>query len=322
MKRIISMTIIITLFSCNFLYAANNNINEGVSKAKLVKEYNDEYRYNWMDKVWVGLYPQKSTDPADVRPLEWLMLDKQGDKALLTSRYVIDKIPYNLTNEFCTWETSYIRAWLNNDFYNFAFDNDDKSYILPTTNITTDKRTNVTCTTVDNIFLLSDDEAINYFNLKKTKYEWYDDNNRLESSYTEYAKSKGKSYLNEYCDYFLRSTRHEIADNNYCADCIGVDEIVEGNKAYIYMYPHSGNGNVDFKSGVRPAMWVKYDPNYKQEFLDVVGIADDLGITNDVIKEGVKMGTDLIPMPKPVGIIKDKAIDLIGDKIIDAVRGN
>ena len=35
----------------------------------------------------------------------------------------------------------------------------------------------------------------------------------------------------------------------------------------------------------------------------------------------VKYNSDFIPMPKPVGVIKDKVIDAVGDKVIDAVRG-
>lgn len=319
--KIILFLIVLVALNCNLVFAAQNNINPAVTKAKLVKEYSDTYRYNWMDKVWIGLYPQKSSDPTNVRPLEWLVLDKQGDKALLISRYVIDKLPYNLTNDFCTWETSYIRQWLNNDFYNFAFDQDDKSYIIPTTNITNDKWANTTVTTIDNIFLLSDDEVIKYFNLSKDGFDNFYDNNRMESSYTEYAKAKGKIAANDYCYYFLRGTRHKLDESLYCADFVEVDETNDGLKTYIEMYPLEGGGEVNFPHGIRPAMWVKFDPNAKGEIPDIVGIADDLGITNDVIKEGVKVATDYIPMPKPVGVIKDKVIDAVGDKVIDAVRG-
>lgn len=320
--KIILFLIVLVVLNCNLVFAAQNNINPAVTKAKLVKDYSETTKFNWMDRVWIGLYPQKSADGSGVRPLEWLVLDKQGDKALLISKYIIDKIPYSLTEENCNWETSFIRQWLNSEFYNNVFDAEDKNYILPTTNLTTDKRTNTTITTIDNVFLLSDDEVIKYFNLTKKDgingYYSYEASPKLESSYTEFAELRGKTYSNEYCDYFLRTLRTE---DHLFVDTVSVDKGDENNHSYTTIYPDFGGITVKESSGIRPAMWVKFDPNAKGDVLDIVGIADDLGITNDVIKEGVKMGTDLTPMPKPIGIIKDKVIDAVGDKVIDAVRG-
>ena len=64
--------------------------------------------------------------------IEWLVLDKQEDKALLISKYCLDAKPYNEKYEPVTWETCTLRQWLNGDFINEIFSGAEKAVICDT----------------------------------------------------------------------------------------------------------------------------------------------------------------------------------------------
>ena len=66
------------------------------------------------DIITIGRYPQNDDDP---EPIEWIVLQKDGKRAFLLSRYVLDAIPYEESHDKVTWEECTLRAWLNDDFY-------------------------------------------------------------------------------------------------------------------------------------------------------------------------------------------------------------
>lgn len=69
--------------------------------------------------VTFGTYPQ-SEEGTDATPIQWMVLDRDGSKALLLSRYGLDAQPYNTELSEVTWETCSLRSWLNNNFRNTA----------------------------------------------------------------------------------------------------------------------------------------------------------------------------------------------------------
>lgn len=81
------------------------------------------------DYVTFGNYPQTAMGD-DNTPIEWMVLENEGETALLISRYALDGEPYNDELEGVTWETCTLRSWLNNGFYNKAFTSDEKGYIV------------------------------------------------------------------------------------------------------------------------------------------------------------------------------------------------
>lgn len=83
--------------------------------------------------VSFGTYPQTKAGN-DATPIDWLVLARDGNKALLISRYGLDAQPYNTTNNEITWETCTLRKWLNGTFYNKAFSSAEQVAIL-TTNV-------------------------------------------------------------------------------------------------------------------------------------------------------------------------------------------
>lgn len=118
--------------------------------------------------VTFGTYPQTKAGN-DATPIEWLVLARDGNKALLISRYGLDAQPYNIVYTDVTWENCTLRTWLNWTFYNKAFSSAEQSAIL-TTNVDNSKKqcysgysTDGGNNTQDKVFLLSYAEANKYF---------------------------------------------------------------------------------------------------------------------------------------------------------------
>lgn len=102
--------------------------------------------------VFFGKYPY--SDEKDVKPVEWLVLSRQDHVALLLSRYCLDCRPFNHEHVKADWKTSSLRQWLNNDFYNKAFNEQEKQRIALSR-----LENHQGGKTEDKIFCLSIDEA-------------------------------------------------------------------------------------------------------------------------------------------------------------------
>ncbi len=107
-----------------------------------------------------GTYPFEADGTR--RPIKWVKLRQENGKALLFSAYGIDVQPYNEKYEKATWEYCTLRKWLNEDFYNDAFTEEEKKRIRLTTVSNPDNPrygTKGGNDTEDRIFLLSISEA-------------------------------------------------------------------------------------------------------------------------------------------------------------------
>lgn len=142
--------------------------------------------------VSFGTYPQTKAGN-DATPIEWLVLARDGNKALLISRYGLDAQRYNKDTTSVTWETCTLRTWLNGTFYNKAFSSAEQAAIL-TTNVDNSKNqcysgwnTSGGNNTQDKVFLLSYAEANKYFGVT------YDNSSNTKSRVapTAYAIAHG-----------------------------------------------------------------------------------------------------------------------------------
>ena len=152
--------------------------DDNIVAAKKVLEAR-EAQFTVGNYVTFGEYPQ-TTAGEDMTPIEWLVLARDGNKALLISRYWLDAQPYNTDHTSVTWETCTLRTWLNVTFYNKAFSSDEQAAIL-TTSVDNGKNqgyskwsTSGSNNTEDKVFLLSYAEANKYFgvtydNISNTK---------------------------------------------------------------------------------------------------------------------------------------------------------
>ena len=139
------------------------NVSETLRDKNFLKEVFKEV-FSAGTYLAFGSYPQTKTGNDDT-PIEWLILESDGETALLISRYALDCKPYN-KNKDTTWETCTLRGWLNDEFFNKAFSADEKKSILQS-DVSADKNpeynVNPGNATKDKVFLLSVVEANKYF---------------------------------------------------------------------------------------------------------------------------------------------------------------
>lgn len=79
--------------------------------------------------ITFGNYNQKSFSTSK-DPIEWYILEKRDDKAILLSKYVLDQTKYNSKTTETNWNQSSIRKWLNDTFMNDAFTKTEKKFII------------------------------------------------------------------------------------------------------------------------------------------------------------------------------------------------
>ena len=110
-------------------------------------------------------------------PIEWIVLDRQEERALLLSKCALDAKPFHeVEDRTVTWAECTLRAWLNGDFYNSAFSDEERARIVQVTNTTANAPDTQDC-----VFLLSLDELNAYFP---------DEASRIADA-TEYAVAQG-----------------------------------------------------------------------------------------------------------------------------------
>lgn len=202
--------------------------------------------------ITFGHYPQTS-EGKDKTPIEWLILERDGLNALVVSKYGLDAQPYNISYTDVTWEKCSLRTWLNDTFYNKAFNADAQAAIL-TTNVDNSKNqgnseysTNGGNNTMDKVFLLSYAEANRHFDI-----ESWNDAALIEP--TAYAIAQGAEIYDDdddddddddvnRVDWWLRSPGYSQ----------NVATIVDCGGASLVDFVN------DTQTSVRPAMWVNLE---------------------------------------------------------------
>ncbi|WP_233455187.1 DUF6273 domain-containing protein [Paenibacillus elgii] len=89
--------------------------------------------------ITFGTYPQ-TADVADKTPIKWRVLQNSGRELFILSEYILDCRRYHgecedITWRDCediTWRDCDLRKWLNNEFYNTAFNTAEKGFIKTT----------------------------------------------------------------------------------------------------------------------------------------------------------------------------------------------
>lgn len=186
--------------------------------------------------IMFGSYPQNHGSLNE--PIEWLVLEVQGNEALIISRYGIDCKQYHRGGS-TTWQDCVLRNWLNNDFLNKAFTEDEQKRIKLSEVINEDRPevgTSGGNNTQDRLFCLSIGEAEQYF---KNNYK----RQCLSTEYTRKQTSRvGDS--NNLCEWWLRSPGRQ---QNHAANVRNFGAV-------------NGGINVLSKNtAVRPALWLFCD---------------------------------------------------------------
>ena len=108
--------------------------------------------------VEFGAFNAETGSRDDKRKIKWFVIDVKDNKKLLISTKAIDYQRYHNSNDpNIEWETCSLRRYLNSDFLNAAFNENEKSLI---------SRSEVL---KDKVFLLSEDEVYKYLTEDKIK---------------------------------------------------------------------------------------------------------------------------------------------------------
>lgn len=192
------------------------------------------------DIITFGTYEQDNNTGNGAEPIEWLVLDNQGDRMLVISRYGLDCRPYNEADiQEVTWEICTLRSWLNSEFYNTAFNDSEKASIRTTTLNNPDSLYGSGGNaTNDKVFCLSTEEAKAYFGADDSKEQ----NPARATKPTVYAVARGATEFGGNCWWWLRSPGYFLDD---VARVIEDGYIYEGGLDIGYIY-----------SAVRPAIWI------------------------------------------------------------------
>ena len=191
------------------------------------------------DYVIFGSYEQDNDTSNGKEDIEWLVLAKEGDKALVISRYALDCKQYNTSFRDVTWETCSLREWLNGTFFSNSFSSDERNMVQSTTvtaEINPSYSTSPGNNTTDKVFLLSITESNKYFSSDRDR----------KCKGTDYCYARGAYQTSiGYCWWWLRSPGY---DTNIAANVSSDGSVFNyGNSV------HNSNG------AVRPAMWINLE---------------------------------------------------------------
>lgn len=192
----------------------------------------DENGYNTSNIYWFKY-----------EPIKWEILKEENGKALLIADLLLDAQDYYWSSNSSShshngaqgysnnYKLSHIRQWLNDTFYEVAF-NDEEQEIIETTCVFDNYGGTYSCNpTNDKIFLLSLSEANLY----------YSSNDDRKFQGTDYAKVQGLLERDGASNWWLRSP-----NNNNSTYALNV-----GYNGIIYF-----DGLVYYVCGVRPAIWI------------------------------------------------------------------
>ena len=190
-------------------------------------------------------------------PIKWRVLQSENGEAFLLSDVILDKQAYNTDFEYITWEESSLRAWLNGEFMNRAFSDEEKEKINITEIVNQDNSdygTEGGNNISDKIFLLSLSEVSEQQDGEK--YGFLDDRMRA---------CENSTFSEAFSWWWLRSLG---GDSSSAA---GVRDDGWVSKGGFYVYGSDG--------GVRPALHLNLSSS---NLFSYAGTVSSDGIENEV----------------------------------------
>lgn len=221
------------------------------------------------DIVVFGSYEQDNDESNGTEDIEWIVLDNTDGKLLVISKDILNYMRYS--EETTVWEYSDLRSWLNGEFYDIAFDDNEKSSIVlsvcenpgnPYFGTSAGSGTN------DNIFCLSYDEAYTYFSFTNWNESSLSGNSQtIIASPSVWAKKKKLASAYAITEGYYNAV---LSTYGFSATCIGVEGCdwwlrtsgQDGDHACIVGMYGSVNSSetvsITVAKGVRPAMYLEY----------------------------------------------------------------
>ena len=179
------------------------------------------------DLVLFGAYEQDNDDADGKEAIEWLVLAREEGRILVISRYVLDCRQYSSSEERVSWDTCSLRKWLNGEFFDTAFREEEQNRIRDV---------------IGKVFLLSQPDA----------YKYMDTDEARRCAPTAYAIAQGVITSSRYsadgkdtCGWWLRTPY----SSNFNAAVITIDGAVSTLDVDLWLAYY----------GVRPALWINTD---------------------------------------------------------------
>ena len=264
-----------------------------VTKGQVEKSNSNVSSENKMDTIVFGSYHQPDVSSNTKDPIEWLVLEKKGNNALLISKNILDRKQFNNISKEIEWKDSSLRLWLNNNFYNDAFNSDEKSYII-STSITNDAF-NVNgsakkSSTNDKIFLLSSDEESKYLNHNSRANENNSNQADIKKAMEDLKNGSLKLYEGE-DDYWTRTTLLN-----------GIGAWTSGPSVDYSLH------DVTDVFGVRPAMWVSLDSSLMAQSSNTT---NDVNVDVPIVKNGDNVKVYMALIVENGNYIDEGVLDLV-----------
>ena len=185
-------------------------------------------------------------------PLKWRIIEINGDEIMLMADKLSDCVPYNRVSEAVSWKGSYLRQFLNDEFYDHAFSIEEKEAIIEKqieNNPNRSYDTDCGHATADKVFVLSSEEV--YLDKKATRHGFYPytgvDDPAKRFRPTMYAMARGTWYSP--VETYRGNSFWFMRTNGYC----------ESSVTYIcdmgYIYEH-GTDVSCADSGILPVICV------------------------------------------------------------------
>lgn len=196
----------------------------------------DASRFEVGMPYYFGRYEQDNEPENGSEEIKWRILASEEDRVLLISEYALDMTDFNFKRDIkISWENCDLRKWLNQDFYNSAFNQDEKDRILESLVQNSGRSSD---STYDRLFLLSYDEAGEYFKTDADR----------QCRATAYAQSSGADVfdLSGKTRWWLRSGNEDPDSTERWAAIVWA----YGSREYI------SDINTITGIAVRPAMWI------------------------------------------------------------------
>lgn len=219
------------------------------------------------DTITFGHYEQDNDTSNGPEAITWKVLDVQDGKALVISEKILARVRHRYVEDghgAVTWETSRVRQWLSEDFFDAAFSDEEKTAVY-LTNVKSEPNPDYTDTdpgkdTQDYVFVLGLEQYDEYF---------ADDGDLFDAiaPYTEVARV-GNPYAK---DELVRTAKYYPMNNAVRGNAdgsagwwwlrtVGQDYAADGN--FMMRVDAAGKADgvgSDADCGVRPAMWVDVD---------------------------------------------------------------
>ncbi len=234
--KILSILLVLT-----FLMLGVTACGESEKKETVTGEVISDSKYSVGDTVYFGKYSYDGVEENGAEDISWKVLDIQHGKALIFSQYVIAEKTYTTDNKSSDWESSDLRKWLNKEFFDGAFTDEEKKLIAESVVPGVGK---------------SDAIATGVMTGTATTGSNMQTGTSVAPSVNESADTTDKVFL--LSDRELR--RYMSTEDERAAECSYWSRSGERQFYYTSALGHANNiGSCSNKTeyGVRPAMWIE-----------------------------------------------------------------